>query len=542
MPVNLWKSAPFLRLLPPLIAGIILGMYVQPSITMIMTLFVLCGTAVLLPVMLPIVPRFALRSIQGAALLGCTGCLGMGLFYTADIRHTSQWFGHHLKDSSRLAVTLLETPFRRTRSWKAEAEVTAILEKGEVKPASGKILLYFRDTPALRYGDRLMTSAVVQRIRGTGNPGAFDYGKYCSYRNIFHQAFLRSGQWRALPGNEGNLAGRSLIRIRDHCLESLKTFVPQREEYGVAQALLIGYREELDRDIVQAYTNTGVVHIIAISGLHLGLIYITLLQLLQWLPKKRWINICKALLLIGVLWVFSLLTGASASVLRSAVMFTVIATGQLMIDRHSNTWNTLAAAAFLLLCYNPYFLVDVGFQLSFLAVGGILLCYRPLYDLWLIRNKWLDKLWQMVAVSLAAQIFTWPVCLLYFHQFPNLFLLANIIAVPLSTLLLYGAILLVSLAAVPVVNILLGKLLGWGILLMNTLILQIDRIPGAVTDGIQVDLGQTVCLYGVTILLCAWLLMKWKRGCHWALAMSVVFVGLHTLQEVQAMRCRQLIV
>ena len=325
-----------------------------------------------------------------------------------------------------------------------------------------------------------------------------------------------------MPGNTGS---HWLQDARDHCLRVLRQYIPRQEEYGIAQALLIGYRGELDKDIVQAYTNTGVVHIIAISGLHLGLIYISLLQLLKWMPK-----VARALLVIAVLWAFSLLTGASASVLRSAVMFTIIAVGQFMLVRHSSTYNTLASAAFLLLSYQPYFLVDVGFQLSFLAVGGIVLCYQPLYDRWMLRNKWLDKLWQMIAVSVAAQVFTWPVCLYYFHQFPNLFLLANLIAVPLSTMLLYGEIILVCLP-----NIWLGKLLSGGIMVMNTCIQWLDKVPWAVTHNIQVSLPQTICLYGITILF---LLKRW----YGALVTGVLFAGLHAYENIETLKQKKIIV
>lgn len=511
--VNLWKKAPFLRLLIPFMAGIILGMYLGVSIGALFILLGVCTAGWVIPPFLKLSDHFALRHVQGICIHVSICLFGMGLFYQADIRHKTDWVGHHLKDSSLLIVSLTEQPLKKAKSWKAEAAVSAIIDSGVLKPVTGKILLYFLREPSLKYGDRLMIKGDIKRI---GRIGDFDYGKYCSRRNLFHQVFLKN--WQVLKSHKSQ---NWLIITREYCLRTLRRYIPRQQEYGIAQALLIGYREELDKDIVQAYTNTGVVHIIAISGLHLGLIYITLLWLLKWLPKKRWGEAGKALLLIFVLWAFSLLTGASASVLRSAVMFTTIAIGQFMLARYSNIYNTLAAAAFMLLSYHPYFILDAGFQLSFLAVGGILLCYQPIYNWWLLKNKWLDKLWQMIAVSLAAQVFTWPVCLYYFHQFPNLFLLANLVAVPLSTVLLYGEIMLVC-----VPNIWLGKLLTWGIMGMNTWIQWLDKIPGAVTHNIQISLPQTICLYGITIVL---LLKRWM----WALAIGVLFAGLHAYDSMQ---------
>ncbi len=530
--VNLWKAAPFLRLLAPLVAGVTTGLYtgIFPW-----WLWTICCAGWCLPAWLPLVWRFRLRYARGACVAGMVFGLGMALMYEADVRHRAGWFGHVVKDTSTLIVRLMEEPVRKTKSWKAEAQVLHI----DGRACTGKILLYFREEPKLPYAARLVLHTAVRVIQGSGNPGAFDYARYCSYRNLYHQAFLSPLNWRRLPGNDGHTAGHWLAAARDYCLRTLKAYIPHREEYGVAQALLIGYRQELDPDIVQSYTNTGVVHIIAISGLHLGLIYITLLQLLRWLPEHRIAKAGKALLLIAVLWAFSLLTGASASVLRSAVMFTTIATGQFLISRHSDVFNTLAGAAFLLLCYQPYFLLDAGFQLSFLAVAGIVLCYKPLYDAWMIPNKWLDKIWQMVAVSLAAQVFTWPVCLFYFRQFPNYFLAANLVAVPLSTLLLYGEILLV---AIPWLGGVLGPLLQWGIAGMNWMIRRIDAAPGAVTANIYMDFAQMLCLYVFTIACCAWWLLRLKTACWWALAALLTFTVIGALHRIKVYRHPILIV
>jgi competence protein ComEC len=204
---------------------------------------------------------------------------------------------------------------------------------------------------------------------------------------------------------------------------------------------LIGYREDLDKSLVQSYANTGVVHIIAISGLHLGMLYGLLLLVLKPLKKLKMPSWCQLSIVLAGLWMFSFIAGASPSVLRSAVMFSVIAVGN-AAKKKANIYNTLSASAFLLLWINPFFLWDPGFQLSYAAVLSIAIFQKPITGLIETGNKILDATWSLVSISFAAQILTTPISLLQFHQQPLLFLFANAVAVPLSGIVLYGEILL----------------------------------------------------------------------------------------------------
>lgn len=543
--VNPFKRAPFVRLLPPLIAGILSQHYFQwPLFALLIILFVVLLAVAGVNYFAPKI-RFSLKAGQGPAVFLLIYLLGHLVLYFYDVRHNPQWFGHVLNDSTALVVTVQEPLVEKKASWKAIATVTAQAGAGLMQLHAGTVILYFaKDSgpPAVGYGSRLLVRNKLQRIRGPGNPGAFDYAGYCARANIFHQAYLRTGDWQALPGRGEYVVTKCLLRAKAYCLDVLRKYVKGPAEAGIAQALLIGYREELDKDVVQAYTNTGVVHIIAISGLHLGLIYVSLLWLLKWLPDKKSTGWLKVLIILIVLWGFSIITGASASVLRSAVMFTTIAIGQFLIARHTNSYNTLAASAFLLLSYNPYFIADVGFQLSYLAVLSILVFYKPLYELWDIRNRWADKLWQMVAVSLAAQLLTVPVCLYYFHQFPNLFLPANLIAVPMSTIVLYGEIFLVMFGGLTPVATLLGKAVEWGITLMNGFIEWINRLPFAVTDNLWLNGTEALLLYLIIATMAVWWLMKMKYALVAGIGCWLLLAGVHSYCFWEAQRQRKIIV
>ena len=331
----------------------------------------------------------------------------------------------------------------KTKSYKADAFVETVITDDTAINCKGKLLIYFsKDTAAqqLHYGDRILINKNLQAIKNSGNPGAFNYQRYAAFQQTFHNVFLKEKDWVLLPAKKINGFKQFIFTARENILANLrKNINTGKDELGIAEALLIGYTNDLDKDLVQAYSNTGVVHIIAISGMHLGLIYVMLVWLFARIPLVKKSKLAQVILILSCLWLFSLLTGAAASVLRSAVMFTFITIGN-NLTKKSSIYNSLAASAFVMLCYNPYYLWDVGFQLSYLAVVGIVIFQKPIYNLIYIKNKRADKVWKLMAISLAAQILTFPICIYYFHQFPNLFLITNIIAVPLSSIILFAEI------------------------------------------------------------------------------------------------------
>ena len=369
-------------------------------------------------------------------------------------------WGIIINTSALLVATLDETPVEKTKSFKANASISMMIENGKNIPVNGKVILYFkRDSllPAMSYGSQLIIRKPLQEIKNSGNPGGFDYKRYCLFREITHQAYLKPDEFSVLPKlriKNGSIA--FLDDIREKVLNILRTNIKGDKELGLAEALLIGYKDDLDKTLVQSYTNTGVVHIIAISGLHLGLIYWLLVQLLKPLQRRKYMNWLRPFIIISGLWLFSLLAGAQPSILRSAVMFTCIVIGE-TIAKKTSIYNSLAFSAFGLLCWNPYWLWDVGFQLSYSAVLSIIIFMRPVYNLLYVKNKILDFFWKINAVTIAAQILTLPLSIFHFHQFPVYFLLTNFIAVPLSSIILFGEIFLCAISFIPVVAKLTGE-------------------------------------------------------------------------------------
>ena len=493
----------------------------------------------------PVAIRFRFQHLHGLLLNGIIFFAGIFLTYHDDIRHDTRWFGNFYTDSSLLVLKIAEPPVEKGRSFKTTATVEYIQQNTGLQKVSGKVIVYFSKEegsilPA--YGDRILIRGGLQRIRNSGNPGAFDYERYMCFQQTFHQLFLKRNGYTFLTGARKNPVYRFVFFSEKGIVNMLKENIRGDEKVtGIAEALLIGYKEDLDKDEVQAYSNTGVVHIIAISGMHLGLIYAVLVWLFSRIPFIKRSAVTKVILVLSCLWLFSLITGASASVLRSAVMFTCIITGKTFF-RQAAVYNSLAASAFLLLCYDPFLLWDVGFQLSYFAVIGIVWLQRPLFSLIYCKHTRLQKIWEMCAVTLSAQVLTLPVCIYYFHQLPTTFLITNIICVPLSTVILFAEIFLIGTAAIPFIASALGKCAYLLTRLMNLVIDTCNNLPYSLVDNMYSTVLTTWLLYGFIIFLCSGLLRRKKMPLLLSGACLTVFIGAWAFGKTRMLQQKKIII
>lgn len=528
-----WKQAPFLRLLLPWIGGILLQWYVAPSNSVLAITSVFLSISFFVVYALPVAIRYQWRYIQGGLILLTVTLLSVCVTRWQDLRSTPDWYGHSLKPNTRLLIRILEEPQRKTNSIRWEAAVQYIIQDSTTIPCQGKLWLYAQPGPAadsVKYGQLLVINPVWQPIRNGGNPASFNYQRYAAFQNVFHTAYLSASDFQVLPVYEKPWLEKFIHDSRQRILSSLQKGLHSfPDALGIAEALLIGYKADLDRDLVQAYSNAGVVHVIAISGLHLGLIYWILQLLLEkisFLRKKKWIRI--TLVLLGI-WLFSLLTGASASVVRSAVMLScmLIGTG---IRRPVSIYHSITASAFILLAYNPYWLWDVGFQLSYLAVGGIVLFQKPIENLLYIPHPWLRKIWSLSCVTLAAQLATTPVCLYYFHQFPTLFFLSNLLIVPLSTVILGLELAMLMGYWQPQWLQCFGWLTGWSIRGMNHCIEWFNSWSFSLLDGLYFDGWMLACAYALLLSVAYWWLLQQRSGMWAALYSSCCLLVVWNIQ------------
>lgn len=522
---NPLKRSPILQVLAPLVLGILSNANFPIPGQFLIACMAVAFTGLVIFHWIPVLARFRHAWLSGLFSFGLFFSLGSWLCQNQDIRQHPDFFGNTLSDSSTLLLLLEEKPIEKSNSYKAIARVCYSIADHEPVKTSGKLLLYFskdRAVQKLDYGSQLLIRQKLNAIKSSGNPGAFDFKRYCLFQGITHQVYLPDGAYELLPGKQQQ-AFRKLLNISaDWLLALIRQYIPGTQEKGIAEALLIGYKQDLDPDIVQSYSNTGVVHIIAISGLHLGLIYWLLLILLKPLNRSvatRWLYVS---FVITGLWLFSFLAGAQPSVLRSALMFSCLVLGN-SLRRRSPAINSLAVSAFILLCYNPYWLWDAGFQLSYTAVLSILLFNRPVYNWFYCKNKLLDAAWKLNAVTISAQLLTLPVSLYLFHQFPVSFLFSNFIAVPLSSALLLGEIGLCVLAVYPPLASFTGQAISAGIRLMNGWIARVEKLPFSVWEGIQLSATQAIWLTGLLLAAGYWLMERSKKAFYLSLSFLLLF-------------------
>ena len=542
--IPVWKNIPFLRLLLPLIAGIVCGWYFHLSWNWAILLLLAGLLSFLVRLLQQKRNSYAYRWLPGVGFTCAWMATGIMLTWLHLVQHQPNWFGHIYQPGTVLQLRLLEPPSERQKTYKARAEVLRLEYNGKQVQRHGEVMLYFqkdRFPETISYGTILYTSKRLDEIKNAGNPGGFDYKRFALFEGITHQLFLKNNEYITDTIRQPDWLPELLFNIRAYVLSVIRSNVNGNLQRSVAEALLVGYRDDLDRDLVQAFSNTGVVHIIAISGMHLGMIYVLLLFLLK--PMDRWKQLrwAKALLILTLLWLFSLLTGGGASILRAVIMFSAITAAELF-QRKGNIYNSLAASAFVLLMFNPFLLWDVGFQLSYAAVLSIVLFMKPIYNWLTIQNKLLDHLWQLNAVTLSAQVLTLPLCMYHFHQSPNLFLVANIVAVPLSTLVLYGLIVLMAVSFFNPAAVFIGKLLSHVLSWLNDYILWLNRFRFSVQDGIYHTPVQTMLLYLFIGCMGIWLLRRKPKAVPFALASLLAFFLLKNLNLAQTHRQQRLIV
>lgn len=540
--MNNLNQIPLARLVIPLIVGIGCGLwlpFVLPDVLFYPAVILVLGSLVFL----------SIKDTRFAAWFGLLTTvffmlIGVKLVELHTAANQPAYFGKYLSADNFIVARIIEPPQEKAKSVKALLQIESIKQGKTWVKASGTLLAYFAlDETAthLAYGDKVLIRNKIEEVKPPQNPGQFDNKRYLANKGIYHQTYLTTEHYAILESNVVNAFYAWVYKVRAKLLWQLRESGLKGQELAVASALLLGYDDDIDSDLLQAYSASGTMHILSVSGMHAGLVYIAFLWLLQFAGQSLPARILRTALVIAMLWLYALLTGFSPPVIRAAAMFSMLALGQ-SLNRYTNAVNILAGSCLIMLLLNPFLLADVGFQLSYTAVFGIALLYTPVYTVWEFK-RWLpDKIWQITAMSLVAQLVTFPLGLFYFHQFPNYFVFSNLLIIPLSTVAIFTGIALLALSFIPFVAEGIGFLLHYIVLGLNWLVMQSEQLPLAVDRNINISILEMAAVYFIIAAFAISLYYKKKVWLYAALAISVLYMGGRIYHNHQILTQQKLIV
>lgn len=559
-----WLPYPMVRIAAFLVGGILVGIYFPQFIPVriALALTVCCAVAFL-------AIEFSSAKKRLAVALGVLGLSAIFLIgYARSVLFAESRVLSHV---SRLQAPILyyeaivrSAPEEKAKSWKTEIELTAVKtdnipssnlrQTGQAwqsphpagwQPATGKLLLYIAKKDfapgRFHYGDKILVKGNPQEISPPANPDEFDFKRFFSFKNISHHQFVESRDVKFISSAKGRGFIYYSHQVRSWAMEKISAYVQGHNERAITIALVLGVTDGIDNDLQNAYAASGAMHVLAVSGMHVGIIYAIILFLFKPLNRYSWSTWVTAIVSLVLLWGFAFVTGLSPSVLRAVTMFSFIALAR-PFGRQTNIYNTLAASVFFLLLYNPYLIMSVGFQLSYLAVLGIVCLQRPLYRLWEIENRVGDWFWQITCISLAAQAATFALALLYFHQFPTYFLFSNLLVIPLSTLVLVLGIFLLSVSFLSPLAIGIAVLLGWLVRALNWIVFKTEALPFSLINDIHITAFQCLLLSSLIIGL---ILLFQFRSISWlyvSFGLTLLFAIVQWRHFFNDVNQRQLIV
>jgi len=434
-----------------------------------------------------------------------------------------------------LIVKITNEPVLKNGFLRFTASVEESINKEKRSSTSGTLLVSIKDSSAknLYYGDELLILAKYNPIDPPFNPAEFNYKRHLANQNIFYQAFLYPKQYVVVTTNAGNPIIAHSLRLRQQLVEKLKLNMRDTGAIAIASTLILGYKADLSSDILEAYSKTGTVYVLSVSGAQVAIIYILLTFPFKFLDRYKHGRLIKAVIIIAIIWYYAMLTGFSLSVCRVSVMVSMVIIGK-TFSRYVNTLNVLAISGFFLLIYDPFFITEVGFQLSYIAVSGLIIFQPVVYKWFIFKNKLADKLWAVCSVSIAAQVITFPISVFYFHQFPVYFLISNLFVVIPAMVIMYSGILYLLLPQVPMVSKSIAFVLEKTILLMNKGLAIIEHTPYAGINKIWLTTSEYLLLYVIIISLFYFLynkktwLLKLSLFCTllFCLSLSVKKIGM----------------
>lgn len=530
------QTMPFLFFFVAMALGIVCADYLNPDIYFSL---VFCLISLLVFAAFQVFqfgPKSPVQRIQIVFPLLIFFSLGMTLYQLESTQNDAFSVEKKYLPGDRIVGEIVSISTSQSDFRKCELEAKYVINYKDTIPTRGKLLVFLEDPDAtMKRKDMCLIKAELNPIANSHNPGEFDSQTYWKHKSIQQSGFVDLESYTKVGVAPWEIMDW-FIGLREYFARVLDTYLTG-DENAVAKGLILGDRSSIDGEVTRKFGNTGAMHVLAVSGLHVAI----LVQILTYFFGlfSCWITKNQALLLaLTVVWIYAALTGLSTSVVRSAWMFTILA-GSTLLGKNYNGFNSLALSAVLILVWNPHFLYDIGFQLSYLAMIGIFLFNRNLSVLFYTKYKWIQAAWEGTMVGIAAQIMTIPLTLYYFHQFPNYFILTNLGLMVFSFLVLALGIALFLVSFFPLAAKGIAFLLSFSMFLMLWIIDFVDALPGAVSTGFVLQFWEIVLLF-VVILGCYWAIQKQHmKSLMTVLSIAIIWVGTLVYDRFERMNANQ---
>jgi competence protein ComEC len=488
------RKIPFVRLVIPLITGLTGGMHLKISFSYILASA--CALAVFFIVIIltaRLSQNYKYRLLFGFSINVFIAIAGIVL---AQLKlNRNEEILEHIESSGYFMCRVVDLNSPEPGSVKVPLSIISYKDRKSWKKCNIRMLAYFPgdgNAPSLTRGDIVIMITGLHKISNRGNPCEFDYAKFQKLKGFIFQSFPEPGTWKKIGHREG--LKTFALTMRDRLLGLYKKYGIDGNDYAVISALTLGYKNALDPLIRKSFASAGAMHFIAVSGLHVGIIFYILNILLRFPGRIKWLKGLKIILIIVILWFYALIAGLAPSVIRATVMFTIIQAG-ISLNRPVNIYNVLAATACFMLLSEPAQISDTGFQLSFISVLGIVFFQPRLYRLLIFKNPLPDRIWTLFTASLAAQAVVLPAVILYFHQLPVFGWFTNILIIIPVALSIYMSVLLFIFSWSQWTACLIASAIKILLRCINICITSVERIPFASIENIRSSPLITVLLY-----------------------------------------------
>lgn len=522
-----WSEIPMLRMAIPFILGIIISTLAENLIFWAISscIFLILGFWLAYKHR----PRFKFRYWFGVPLIFMWFILGgFSVQLATDFLHKN-YYGD-FENAEEFGVRVLQSSYRKGDFSEILGAVESVrTEDGEWISTHGKAFIRFKDTTLQVYrNSKMVMVAKVSIVDGRNAPGIFDFQKHMAEKHIWHQIHVSAGNFKIVDSVKSDF----LVSLREFCMKIIEHQYSNEKARGVISALLLGQKRTLDKEVQQAFANTGTIHVLAVSGLHVGMVYLLLSFLLRGFSNSKNARILRFLIEMTAIWIFAALSGMSPSVNRACLMFSILGIGKIL-NRPVHLYNTLATSALILCAIDPYMLFNLGFQLSYFAVFGIAFWQSNLVSLIKFQFKGFQYLWQMATVSTSAQLGTLPIGLLIFHRFPIWFLPANLIILPFIPFIMGIGALALVLSFLPVIGSIIAQFNEYFILVLIKVVSIFDSFPGSALGEFSINSVQCISLYLLLIGIGLGFFEKLKSAGTIGLLAVIVFGANYAIQQNQ---------